>query len=309
MLGVDFRRASQFETADVALTTSACRPCHSSQSAIAARRSVFGRIFCRVSQAPAEASCNIGTAACVLVYPYLTTASGGTEHHIQVIGDCHEHSAFALLPCCSVWLEPIGVCRAGASRPATANTLADRPRRADYGLPKFGFSSSTIHGFGERVESVRWGGRAARLGLEPGDVILSLNGYRLTYRGSWNDALSRCLVQRRLRAADEFATFAPATSLSARRLSTTAATARSSTTTSDQLLGHGPHPNMKHGRPNQDRSEHQQADDYNNRRRDDRQNDGRPAVDRTQRQPVGNDVRQLTDRTRLRKTTARSCGF
>lgn len=62
-----------------------------------------------------------------------------------------------------------------------------------YGLPKFGFSSSTISGFGERVEFVRPGGRAYNLGLEPGDVILSLNGYKLTYHGSWNDALSRAL--------------------------------------------------------------------------------------------------------------------
>jgi hypothetical protein len=62
-----------------------------------------------------------------------------------------------------------------------------------YGLPKFGFSSSTIYGYGQRVESVRPGGRAARLGLEPGDVILSLNGHRLTYSGSWNDALTRAL--------------------------------------------------------------------------------------------------------------------
>ncbi len=43
--------------------------------------------------------------------------------------------------------------------------------------------------------SVRPGSRAARLGLEPGDVLLSLNGYRLTYSGSWNDALSRALFE------------------------------------------------------------------------------------------------------------------
>lgn len=62
-----------------------------------------------------------------------------------------------------------------------------------YGLPKFGFSGSTIPGYGERVVFVRPGGRAARLGLESGDVILSLNGFRLAYSGSWNDALSRAL--------------------------------------------------------------------------------------------------------------------
>jgi hypothetical protein len=58
-----------------------------------------------------------------------------------------------------------------------------------YELPRFGFSSFTINGFGERVTSVRWGGIAQRMGLESGDVILSLNGYPLTYHGSWNDAL------------------------------------------------------------------------------------------------------------------------
>jgi hypothetical protein len=62
-----------------------------------------------------------------------------------------------------------------------------------YGLPKFGFSSSTIYGYGEQVVFVRYGSRAASLGLEPGDVLLSLNGYKLTYSGSWNDALSSAL--------------------------------------------------------------------------------------------------------------------
>jgi predicted metalloprotease with PDZ domain len=62
----------------------------------------------------------------------------------------------------------------------------------NYGLPKFGFSSSN-NGFGERVLNVRWGSRAQGLGLEPGDVILSLNGYRLSYPGSWSDALAQAL--------------------------------------------------------------------------------------------------------------------
>ena len=80
--------------------------------------------------------------------------------------------------------------------PATAappqNKLLFAPGEP-YGLPKFGFSSSTIYGYGERIESVRFGSRAAQLGLERGDVLLSLNGYRLTYPGSWNDGLSRAL--------------------------------------------------------------------------------------------------------------------
>jgi hypothetical protein len=63
-----------------------------------------------------------------------------------------------------------------------ANKLLIAPGEPN-GLPKFGFSSSTVYGYGQRIESIRPGGRAARLGLEPGDVILSLNGYRLTYSG------------------------------------------------------------------------------------------------------------------------------
>lgn len=61
-------------------------------------------------------------------------------------------------------------------------------------LPKFGFSSFNISGFGEKVTSVRFGGLAHRFGLERGDVILSMNGHRLSYHGSWNDALHDAFV-------------------------------------------------------------------------------------------------------------------
>lgn len=67
------------------------------------------------------------------------------------------------------------------------------PPQNDCYVPKFGFSSFNIHGVGERVTHVRWGGLAARLGLEPGDMILSLNGYRLIYHGAWNDALHEAM--------------------------------------------------------------------------------------------------------------------
>jgi hypothetical protein len=56
-------------------------------------------------------------------------------------------------------------------------------------LPKFGFNSFNIGGVGERVTYVQWGGLAAQMGLEPGDLILSVNGFPLSYHGSWNDAL------------------------------------------------------------------------------------------------------------------------
>ena len=75
---------------------------------------------------------------------------------------------------------------AGASQPK-ALLLAPGP---DNCLPEFGFASFNIYGVGERVTFVRWGGLASQLGLEPGDMILSMNGFRLNYHGAWNDALS-----------------------------------------------------------------------------------------------------------------------
>ena len=65
----------------------------------------------------------------------------------------------------------------------------------DYPLPQFGFSSFNIGGVGERVTYVRWGGLASQFGLEPGDIILSVNDVRLTYHGSWNDALRHAILE------------------------------------------------------------------------------------------------------------------
>ena len=64
-----------------------------------------------------------------------------------------------------------------------------------YELPKFGFSSFNINGYGERITKVRWGGLAQQMGLESGDVILSLNGYPLSYHGAWKDALREAMNQ------------------------------------------------------------------------------------------------------------------
>jgi hypothetical protein len=69
------------------------------------------------------------------------------------------------------------------------------PGQGCYELPKFGFSSFNINGYGERLTSVRWGGLAQQMGLESGDVILRLNGYPLSYHGSWNDALQQAMGQ------------------------------------------------------------------------------------------------------------------
>jgi hypothetical protein len=79
------------------------------------------------------------------------------------------------------------VSSAAASQPKAL--LLPPPHDHCFDLPKFGFSSFNIRGFGEQITNVRWGGRAARMGLEPGDIIVSLNGYPLTYHGAWNDAL------------------------------------------------------------------------------------------------------------------------
>jgi hypothetical protein len=82
-----------------------------------------------------------------------------------------------------------GVVTSEASQP---NALLLPPADDCY-VPKFGFSSFNVAGVGERVTYVRWGGLASQFGLEPGDMILSMNGFPLTYHGSWNDALYRAM--------------------------------------------------------------------------------------------------------------------
>lgn len=62
-------------------------------------------------------------------------------------------------------------------------------------LPKFGFQSFNLSGIGERVTYVQCHGLAASLGLEPGDVVLSLNGFPLTFHGAWDQALQNAMYQ------------------------------------------------------------------------------------------------------------------
>ena len=62
-------------------------------------------------------------------------------------------------------------------------------------LPKFGFQSFNINGYGEKVTFVQCNGLASRLGLEPGDIITSLNGMPLNYHGAWNNALQQAMWQ------------------------------------------------------------------------------------------------------------------
>jgi hypothetical protein len=96
----------------------------------------------------------------------------------------------------------VGACLSAAwfALPAAAETkaylaspLVDPGFGHDHQMPKFGFSSFNVHGIGERVSYVRWGGLASQFGLEPGDLILSMNGYPLSYQGSWNDALCNAM--------------------------------------------------------------------------------------------------------------------
>jgi len=61
-------------------------------------------------------------------------------------------------------------------------------------LPKFGFDSFNIGGVGDRVTFVQWGGLASQMGLEPGDLLLSMNGFPLSYHGAWNDALRSAVL-------------------------------------------------------------------------------------------------------------------
>ena len=87
-------------------------------------------------------------------------------------------------------LSLVTVSSAVASHP---QVLLVAPDPYCHDLPRFGFSSFSMNGFGERVTNVRWGGIAARMGIESGDVILSLNGFPLSYHGSWNDALRNAM--------------------------------------------------------------------------------------------------------------------
>jgi hypothetical protein len=99
------------------------------------------------------------------------------------------NTVFALLP--SLAIVAVLSSSSAASQP---NALLVAPHN-DYYLPKFGFSSFNIHGYGERVTHVQWGGLAAQMGLEPGDTILRVNDVRLDYHGSWNDALQHAMTQ------------------------------------------------------------------------------------------------------------------
>jgi hypothetical protein len=83
---------------------------------------------------------------------------------------------------------------ASASQPKALLVGPGHGPSPSFSLPKFGFNSFNIHGYGERVTFVQWGGLAAQMGLEPGDTVLSMNGFPMHYHGAWNDALYQAML-------------------------------------------------------------------------------------------------------------------
>ncbi|TWT85402.1 hypothetical protein Pla123a_02090 [Posidoniimonas polymericola] len=60
-------------------------------------------------------------------------------------------------------------------------------------LPRFGMHSYN-NGYGEVVVRINHGGIACELGLEEGDLIERFNHQRLSYHGSWEDALAQAMA-------------------------------------------------------------------------------------------------------------------
>lgn len=116
----------------------------------------------------------------------MSTTTSNTVSRTSIFRKTFRKTTLALLASLSL----IAVSSASAGQPqALLLNPGVNPGPICHDLPRFGFTSFNIHGFGEQVTSVRWGGIASRMGLERGDVILSLNGFPLSYQGSWSDAL------------------------------------------------------------------------------------------------------------------------
>ncbi|HOM17893.1 MAG TPA: PDZ domain-containing protein [Thermoguttaceae bacterium] len=61
-------------------------------------------------------------------------------------------------------------------------------------IPRLGFCSY-FNGEGEYVTEVFEGSIAWEIGLEPDDVIVAVNGYRLNHDGAWYRAMRRAVLQ------------------------------------------------------------------------------------------------------------------
>lgn len=55
--------------------------------------------------------------------------------------------------------------------------------------PKLGFNGQMIYGYGMKIVSLNWGSAAQRAGLEPGDVIVKINGRKIKSQWDYNQAL------------------------------------------------------------------------------------------------------------------------
>lgn len=68
--------------------------------------------------------------------------------------------------------------------------------------PRLGFSGHFDNGHGMHVDSVRRGSPAARLGLEPGDTIIAIDGQRIHSLGHYYGLLGRSGNRVRLHIED-----------------------------------------------------------------------------------------------------------
>ncbi|HID76216.1 MAG TPA: PDZ domain-containing protein [Planctomycetaceae bacterium] len=84
--------------------------------------------------------------------------------------------------------EPAALCDwTWPSPPAASLPAANGPADA---APRLGFSSYLVAGRGEYVLAVDPGTLAARMGLEPGDMVLACNDRPLVDRNDWHQALA-----------------------------------------------------------------------------------------------------------------------
>lgn len=89
----------------------------------------------------------------------------------------------------------VALASASLAVPPQTSYVQPGPTGSAHVLPHFGFHSYNLHGIGERVTHVHQFSLASQLGLEPGDIILRLNGMPLSYHGAWNAALDAAVCQ------------------------------------------------------------------------------------------------------------------
>lgn len=81
----------------------------------------------------------------------------------------------------------------GQPRPAVQQHVPSQRVLVDPGYqqptPKLGFNGQMIHGYGMKVINVNWGSAAKRAGLEPGDIIVKINGQWIRSQWDYNQAL------------------------------------------------------------------------------------------------------------------------